>query len=509
MSTFDTYSLAWGDAEVSLQTHQIGGFMSTVALGDRVSLREFDGETSLSSWAQSQSLADPLYSIIEAASLGQAYWLNETSLSRRFFVLGHFHGVFADWGSAFSLQGAEDLARRQRHLWTGHPCAPGLAAQLALAQQRNSAAERSKIAIANAIINAFEAWREEPARKLDPAPNSARGLGMFGLSFKGLELDGLSELDLFAAMSSMSAEWNVALQEVDTAISCPEPKTPAEAALFSVAESIFSWKRPSQPLGASSPAAIAELSEPKELAPPATAARALMLLRQGSWRLFEADALALSEDSAFLEQAKQDLAGLCLSRIGAAWACGAISRNPQLMLDSIILDGAPVPFGDWISSNMGLPSRLVEPLIRLGAPCSAQLLHLALLAKAHHGALLGVAQDVLPASAAGEIVLGSSLPKSAVSLGEASALSWALAAIPKLGAELMKSLARAAVEASCRYRSRGHFSCAQIFIQKNVPVEIPKGAPMEFLAFLAHAERSLLAESSTPAAELLRSPPRL
>lgn len=508
MGLFDSYFFAWGDADVEAQTHQIGDSMSSISFGDLAPLRDFDGETSLSSWAGSQSLADPFYCVLESTCLARAYWAEEPSLSRRFFVLGHFHGVFADWASDFSLSGAEHLARRQRHLWTNHPCAPGLAAQLSLAQQRNAAAERSKIAISTAIANAFDAWREEHARKLDPKPQPSR-LGMRGLSFQGLELDGLSELQLFGAISSLSANWPSELREVDTPISCPEPRNSAEAALFSIAESVFSWKRPPLALGSPSPRSIAETSEPDCLPGPVTPERALMLLRQGSWRLFEADALALSADSQFIAMAKLDLAELCLSRIGAAWACGAIARNPKLMLDSIVLDGSPIPFGDWISSNMGLPSRLAEPLIRLGAPCSAQLLHLSLLAGAHHGALLGAAQDALPLAAAREIVLGSPLSTSAVSLGEPKALSWALEATPELGSETMRILAQRAVESSCRYKSIGHYSCVQTFIEKGVPVDIPEGAPLEFLAFLADAECALIAKSASAPAEPPRSSPRL
>lgn len=493
MGTFDTYSLAWGDSLCEVQTSQMDAFMSEWRLGSRVPIQEADPSEAHSSWAGAQSLLDPFYCILEFSCLPAKSSSRQKTIIDRVFVLGHFRGIFCDWATAGSLSQAELLAARQAHLWTAHHCSRGLAFQLALVQERNAAAERLKSSTFQQIAKAFS-LPEDPSL----LPSSA----------SSLDLSGISESGALAAASGIFDRWNACLCEVDCALSANAPTTPEERAVVSIASSSFSWGRAQPPLAIGAPSSFAQGSEPASLSGAASPERAMRLLREGFWRLFESDALALCGDSTFLEAAKAEISELCLSRIGAAWACSAMARNPALMVDFVLLGSERIPFVDWIVSRMGLPSRLAEPLIRAGASCGAELLHLCALAPKPHGALFSAAAASIPIAAAGELAMGFSLPASAASLGNPSALAWALGAAPRMGADRLRDVAALAVGAACERPSADSFSCLRILAAHGAELRIPNGAPPSLFEFLSQCERSEIeAGIATGANE--RSSPRL
>lgn len=518
MGLFDSYHIAWGDAPLEIQTKQLESFMENWRVGDRIALGDLDSDEI--AYGSTLGVGDPrgapFCCIVEDASLARSY--PSPKIYTRYFALGHYHGRFADYAAAGYSGGGSNLARALVDLWES-PFGSGLARQSALVAERNERAWRSLAEARTDAITMRASWRkdrvEKKAKAKEPDLRSdafAAFLAYRGPDFVGVSVDALDE-----AFGKLTEHWSDRSCEFDLELRPQEINTPA--AKLAIAISNHGGRRgffgSRLDLGEESPQNIGARSEPRCLIGEPTGARALALLECGQWRLFEHDAKVLKSDKEFIVKVKNALERLCLSRLGASWAAGFMGRHPEMMIEGVKIgetgQGHSVrPLADWLVVHMGLSTRLIEPLLNLGATASPEFaLHCI---GSHHGALFDLAVERAGGLAKVGSIEDDSLGQIAIRLGS-------LAVLKSMGAEGLLStqrpealdIGRAAfeIEANMSHLSHPDFSalaelppslaCAVfMFDQGHRPAGAVKGET-RLAAYLAWRERVELEAMIAPA----------
>lgn len=371
MGMFDTYRLAWGDGPEEVQTKQLSCILAQWQIGQRVPLSQF-GESIYGNEPDEHltpSAPSPFQCLIDDTSLGRMW--NNANLCERHFIFGHHHGVFADYAATSTHEQAEAHALALAELWSASALAPGLARQLALIKERNENAWSSLLSAQAGLDTLFLSWRADAQIKRFPQPsNGARPLFHW---YHGPDFAGVSRREVFTALEAMTRPWANATLEFDGAIHPDKPVGHVQDVALQCARSTGSFLD-SNELGSVSPEELFQASAQDLSSQKPTPQRALLFLTQGYWSLFEQDVLAL-DDKPLYEQSRGYLAKLCLSRLGAHWAAGAMARNPNLAFESMEFDGKSHPLIDWMVCRMGLPTRLAAPLFSTQAKSSSELAH--------------------------------------------------------------------------------------------------------------------------------------
>lgn len=428
MGTFDTYHLAWGDASEQVQTKKLDAGMRSWRLGERVPLAEIEPFELHEAVAPSgrddlPAICKPFLILTDNSSLANA-WHNPR-LCERHFAFGHLDGSFADYGSAMDEDSAETLAAMMRLAWESHETGDALARQFRLIQARNTQAALSRATTRANIDPTYRKWRKSLVEKTsDPA--SAKPSKSF-LSFldvyHGPDFSQLSRLSVAQGLDALCSGWERSLLDFGSAIEPASPASPAQDAALACSRAHGWAMSTTGSLGAPSPSSIGALSEPRRLAGPATPRRALELLSRGLWRLYEADAVELSHDAAFVQTSQERIAKFCSSRVGSFWAAGFIARNPLFDFGHVRFGSSDVPLVDWMAVHMGLPTHLLIPLVEAGSPASPHLAHHCLLP--HHAALLPFALGRAGGASKVPPWDGASLPVQAARCSSLEALTMA------------------------------------------------------------------------------------
>ena len=511
MGLFDTYCVAWGDGAEDIQTKQFEQSMSTWKIGDRPPLNELEEEPlALGRVANLPASASEFCCVIEDTNLAHR-WASPISL--RHFALGHHQGFFADYLAAFDDQGARERGRALCELWESSDLGGGLRRRLSLLRERNARAELSLAQSQAYILPSAAAWAAEQERVRGKTPEQVESMNkaeFFG-GFQRLRLvdfEGVGEISIHQAFEELTSSWALDGLDFETALTPSTPAGAPQRLALDVAGKARGWgwgRHPGPELGAESIAALDELASPPS-SRDANPLRTLAYLRSGHWSRFEAEAESLLDDKIFVEQARSDMGRLCLSRLGGFWAAGAMARLPALAPSSIQVGSESTPLVDWLVSALGLPSRLVAPLLEQGARCSPQLIYAALLPA--HAALF-------PALAGVPGGLRSVPPLDSGGLAVQAARAASVQALSALGMEGLLSplseeareAAREAFDAESRSADSGaalnlarlpdELRCAGLMCEAG---HRPTAPSPRLAAWLARAERGHLA-AATPEAE--------
>lgn len=395
MGTFDTYHIGWGDSAEQVQTKQLDAGMRDWVMGKRVPLAEIDfseryeapGSTAPGSLPAG---CDPFRILIEDSTLSHS-WHNP-SLCDRHFVLGHLDGRFADYSAARHGDEADELSAMMRSAWAPQEMGIALARQFRLIQERNDQAMLSRAKTLANIDPTYREWRKNLAatKAEQPAPDSQavkhKAFFAFFDSYYGPDFSGISRLAVAKGLDELCLGWELSLMDFDSSIDYPRPVNRAQEAALACSRGHARAMLTMGSLGAPNPVNIGAPSEPAALADPASASRAQELLRRGLWRLYEHDARELVDDADFVQSSRASLASLCSSRVGSFWVAGFIARNPAFDFGHIRLRTTDIPLVDWMSIHMGLPTRLLAPLIEAGVAASPTLAHHCLIPP-HHAML--------------------------------------------------------------------------------------------------------------------------
>jgi hypothetical protein len=527
MGMFDSYTIAWGDAAEEAQTKQLECYLARWRVGDRVPLGTMgrsdyaDGGERLYPGAHA-----PFACLVDDSNLGRN-WSNE-ELSLRHFAFGHQRGIFADYAGSMTRDGAVAHAEALSALWTASPYAPGLAHRLGLLLERNNHAVESRERAKASINELFAQWRHSVVEARKPEdPNDKKKSAMSMLfAYRGPDFTGSSRLEIDKAIEDLTRHWGDDMLDFDLPIEPSAAQSPAEHIALKIAACGGGFMG-GRSLGAKSPDDIAAESAPDSLEGAPTTERALGLLRNGMWRLFEADALELSADDAFLQTARAEIATLCVSRIGAHWAAAAMARNPKLAFATMDLahwgaNPQAVPLVDWMVVNMGLPTRLVAPLLDTDAGVSDTLAHHCLYE--HHAALLPLAIERAGGLGAIKAFEGRSFAEQALRCSNVQMVAEALSSgfLPEksaagspiadvaLEAEYSSSRIGMPWQPECPEdlkKSPASTVCAGMLLSAGYPASPSARHTERLKAYMAFYEKAQIAESSQDAAD--HATPRL
>lgn len=503
MGMFDTYKLAWGDIVEDVQTKQLENFMDTWQIGCRVPLGAID-EPQLALAPEIDGIspdAAPFCCLVEDWSLARNWHAGPVSL--RYFSLGHRRSIFADYGAAQNDAEAREHAAELCALWAPERWGEALDRRLDLIKERNARAWLSLAEARAAVVPLRQSWRKEFAETRGQTPEQLLAVDplRFLRAYRGPSFKGVTAEAAHEALKKMSAHWNDATLDFELAI---EPLAvdgrAAEVARSCSGHYSGRYSGPRLALGAPAVASLEHEGQASGLSGSPSPERAMRLLKTGQWCFFESDALALRGRADFAGPARDALADLCLSRMGAHWAAGLMARIPELMPDSVHLGSSEIPLADWLLARLGLPSRLLEPLLKLGAAASPEIASHCLLDS--HRALLGTAAERIGGLARAPDFHGEPLlvhAARAASISTLRALESAGCASPL--SRGFAEAARAALENETRTaHSRSAFrhdempealACAAFFFERGAAPLGPRSPRLE--ALLAQNERAALA----------------